>query len=161
MILRSTIILFLLTIALANNSNGTTSANFLEIDVGSRATSMGGAYVSLCEDPSAIFWNPSGLTHIERTETLFMYQPYWDDTNIIFAGVATPLGNSSYIGAGMFLFNWGDIEQTDLIYQDGTGVIFSPNEYSFSVSYARKFVEWFSFGSSIKFISYNLDVGRI
>ena len=84
MILRSTIILFLLTIALANNSNGTTSANFLEIDVGCRATSMGGAYVSLCEDPSAIFWNPSGLTHIERTETLFMYQPYWDDTNIIF-----------------------------------------------------------------------------
>ena len=161
MILHSKIILFLLTIAVTNNSNGTTSANFLEIDIGSRATSMGGAYVSLCEDPSAIFWNPSGLTYIERTETLFMYQPYWDDTNIIFAGVATPLGNSSYIGAGMFLFNWGDIEQTDLIYQDGTGVIFSPNEYSFSVSYARKFVEWFSFGSSIKFISSNLDVGRI
>ena len=159
--IKITLILFTFNLLISNNSNGTTTANFLEIDVGSRATSMGGAYVSLCDDPSAIFWNPSGLTHIERTETLFMYQPYWDDTNIIFAGIATPVGNSSYVGAGMFLFNWGEIEQTDLIYQDGTGVIFNPNEYSISLSYARKFVDWFSFGSSFKFISSSLDVGRI
>ena len=149
------------SVLISNNGNGTTTANFLEIDVGSRASSMGGAYVSLSEDPTAIFWNPAGLTYISQTETSFMYQPYWDDTSIVFMGVGTPIGNSSYFGAGMLLFNWGEIEQTDLIYQDGTGVIFSPNEFSFSLSYARKFVEWFSFGSSIKYISSNLDIGRI
>jgi len=37
----------LLSILISNNGNGTTTANFLEIDVGSRATGMGGAYVSL------------------------------------------------------------------------------------------------------------------
>tara|TARA_B100000900_G_scaffold135092_1_gene114352 strand:+ start:18636 stop:19697 length:1062 start_codon:yes stop_codon:yes gene_type:complete len=154
-------LIIILTIVFPNNGNGTTTANFLEIDVGSRATSMGGAYVSLCDDPTAIFWNPAGLTFVKDTETSFMYQPYWDDTSIIFMGIASSLNNSSYIGAGFLLFNWGDIEQTDLIYQDGTGVIFNPSEYSFSLSYARKFVDWFSFGSSVKFISSNLDVGRV
>tara|TARA_B100000287_G_C20662670_1_gene790707 strand:+ start:553 stop:1614 length:1062 start_codon:yes stop_codon:yes gene_type:complete len=149
------------SIMIANNGNGTTTANFLEIDVGSRATSMGGAYVSLSSGPSAIFWNPSGLTGVDKTEALFMYQPYWDDSNIIFTGIATPIDNSSYFGAALFMFNWGEIEETTLEYQDGTGVMFSPNEYSISLSYARKFVDWFSFGSSVKYISSNLDVGQI
>ena len=162
MILFKKILLIItISIAICNNGNGTTTANFLEIDVGSRATAMGGAYVSLCDDPSAIFWNPSGLTNIYKREALFMYQPYWDDSNIIFAGVASPIGNSSYIGAALFMFNWGEIEETNLDFQDGTGVLFTPHEYSLSVSYAQKFVEWFSFGSSIKYISSNLDIGQI
>ena len=102
--------IFIISIALCNNGNGTTTANFLEIDIGSRATAMGGAYVSLSTGPSAIFWNPSGLTGIDKMETIFMYQPYWDDSNIIFTGIASPIGNSSYFGAALFMFNWGEIE---------------------------------------------------
>ena len=115
--------------------NGTTSLSFLEIDIASSRVAMGGAGVSLVSDASSTFWNPAGLTFVKDTETSFMYQPYWDDTSIIFMGIASSLNNSSYIGAGFLLFNWGDIEQTDLIYQDGTGVIFNPSEYSFSLSF--------------------------
>ena len=155
------LIIALSSTILGSNGNGTTALNFLEIDVGSRATSMGGAYVSLCNDPSAIFWNPAGLTSINTRQAQFMYQPYWDDTNLIFAGIASPIDNSSYFGAGVFMLNWGDISETTLNWQDGSGIIFTPNEYSLSLSYARKFVDWFSFGSSIKYISSNLDVGQI
>ena len=35
--------------------------------IGSRALSMGGAYVGLADDYSAIFWNPAGLTQIKST----------------------------------------------------------------------------------------------
>lgn len=159
--IRTILLLYIVSIGLSNNGNGTTTANFLEIDVGSRATAMGGAYVSLCDDPSAIFWNPSGLTNINKREALFMYQPYWDDTNIIFAGIASPINNNGYFGLGLFMLNWGEIEETTLTRQDGTGITFAPNEYSLSLSYARKFVDWFSFGSSLKYISSNLDVGQI
>ena len=37
------------------NRNGTTAANFLEIDLGSAGSSMGGAYVSLVSDMSAVY----------------------------------------------------------------------------------------------------------
>ena len=48
------------------NRNGTTAANFLEIDLGSAGSSMGGAYVSLASDMSAVYWNPAGLSAIRN-----------------------------------------------------------------------------------------------
>ncbi len=39
-----------------------------ELGVGTRAMSMGGAYVGVAEDYSAIYWNPAGLGQIRRME---------------------------------------------------------------------------------------------
>ena len=39
-----------------------------ELGVGSRALSMGGAYVGVSDDYSAIYWNPAGLGQIQRME---------------------------------------------------------------------------------------------
>ena len=47
-------------LAIEINGNGTTGANFLELDIGSAATSMGGAYVSVANDVSSAYWNPAG-----------------------------------------------------------------------------------------------------
>ncbi len=40
--------------------------------IGSRAASMGGAYIGLADDYSAIFWNPAGLTQL-KGRTLSFY----------------------------------------------------------------------------------------
>lgn len=37
----------------------------LVIGIGGRAIGMGGAFVSIADDASAIFWNPSGLTQLK------------------------------------------------------------------------------------------------
>lgn len=39
-----------------------------ELGVGSRAMGMGGAYVGIADDYSAIYWNPAGLAQINRME---------------------------------------------------------------------------------------------
>lgn len=39
-----------------------------ELGVGARAMSMGGAYVGVADDYSAIYWNPAGLGQIRRME---------------------------------------------------------------------------------------------
>lgn len=36
------------------------------IGIGTRAIGMGGAFVAVADDPSAIWWNPAGLSQIER-----------------------------------------------------------------------------------------------
>jgi long-chain fatty acid transport protein len=36
--------------------------------IGSRALSMGGAFIGLADDNSAIWWNPAGLTQVKRRE---------------------------------------------------------------------------------------------
>lgn len=35
---------------------------------GAKAIGMGGAFVSVADDPSAVFWNPAGLTNLTGTQ---------------------------------------------------------------------------------------------
>lgn len=39
-----------------------------ELGIGARAMGMGGAYVGIADDYSAIYWNPAGLGQLNRTE---------------------------------------------------------------------------------------------
>jgi len=57
------------------NRYGTTTANFLEIGVGS-GSAMGEAYVAVANDISSIYWNPAGLANVTRPfwEAHFLYQ---------------------------------------------------------------------------------------
>ena len=68
------------------NRYGTTAANFLEIGVGSRATSMGDAYVAVANDVSSIYWNPAGLASVSNSSALFMVQPWLVEIDMLFAG---------------------------------------------------------------------------
>ena len=38
---------------------------------GARAAAMGGAFVGLADDPSSVYWNPAGLTDINRFQLYF------------------------------------------------------------------------------------------
>lgn len=44
---------------------GTNAAAFLKKSVGVKAIGMGGAFTSLADDTSAIYWNPAGLSQIQ------------------------------------------------------------------------------------------------
>ncbi len=43
----------------------------LGIGIGARAIGMGGAFVSIADDASAVFWNPAGLTHLKDNQFFF------------------------------------------------------------------------------------------
>jgi long-chain fatty acid transport protein len=56
-----------LVLALALGLTTGLFANGLNLNgFGARATAMGGAYVSLAKDYTAVFWNPAGLVYIEQ-----------------------------------------------------------------------------------------------
>ena len=132
--------------------NGTTAMNFLEIDIASSNTAMGGACVSFVNDGSSIYWNPAGLAFLDRSEVLFFNQEWIANISHTYTSVAIPINGTGSLGFALNLVNYGDIEVTTLEFQDGTGEYFTPMELSATFSYARKFVDWFGFGSSIKYI---------
>ncbi len=132
--------------------NGTTSMNFLEVDIASSQVAMGGASVSYVKGASSTYWNPAGLAFANKSEVLFFNQSWIADINHTYTSAILPLANGSAIGFSLNAVSYGDIEVTTLEDQDGTGEFYSPIEYSAGVSYARKFVDWFGFGSSIKYI---------
>jgi len=138
------------------NRYGTTTANFLEIGVGSRATAMGDAYVAVANDVSSIYWNPAGLSNISNASTLFMVQPWLVDINMVFAAGAFPIKNIGVLGLGITHLDYGEMDVTNLEYQDGTGERFGASDVAATFTFSRKIVSWFSFGTSAKYISSNI-----
>ena len=51
---------------------GTFDGQFLKIGIGARASGMGGAFVAVADDPSAVFWNPAGLARLDTDKTSVM-----------------------------------------------------------------------------------------
>ena len=55
---------------------GTSAFSFLRIGVGARAAALGGAYVSLSEDASALYWNPAALARLNGRRLTLGYVNY-------------------------------------------------------------------------------------
>ncbi|MCK5453348.1 MAG: UPF0164 family protein, partial [Calditrichia bacterium] len=68
------------------SKTGITAATFLSIEIGARAKSMGGAYVALANDVSALYWNPAGLTTLGQNAIMFTHSEWLADVNLDFAG---------------------------------------------------------------------------
>ena len=80
-------IIFILILPLQSqviNRYGTTSANFLEIGVGSDGSAMGEAFVAVTDGISSIYWNPAGLASLEKSTVAFMMHPWVVDINMPF-----------------------------------------------------------------------------
>jgi hypothetical protein len=132
---------------------GTTAASFLEIGVGGAGSAMGEAYVSACRDLSSAYWNPAGLSSMNRTEIQFTYQPWIADITLTqaAAGIVLPrMGTFCLSFTGM---NYGRTGVTTLDQQDGTGETYSASDLAIGFSYARKLAQWFGFGASFKYVT--------
>lgn len=61
-------------ILIASDTSATKLAGeFLATGFGARALGMGGAFVSIADDASAINWNPAGLVQIQRSQIMLMH----------------------------------------------------------------------------------------
>lgn len=136
---------------------GTSMANYLKIGAGSRAAAMGEAFVAMADDASSTFWNPAGLVFVEKNEALFQSTSWLANTNLYFLSVAIPLGDIGNIGASIYSFNSGDMEETTIAQPDGTGRTFTASNFAIGLSYARAFTEQFSIGFTLKYVSEDLS----
>ncbi len=48
------------------------SGNFIEMETGARAMGMGGAFVAVADDVTALHWNPAGLASLDRVQLFGM-----------------------------------------------------------------------------------------
>jgi hypothetical protein len=145
----------ILTIAYGNKPYrvGTTAANFLEIGYGSAGNAMGDATVACVNDLSAIYWNPARLAFLEQNEAQFMYQPWFADISTAFTAIGLVSPSLGSFAVGFIHVGYGDMEVTTMEMQDGTGEMYSANEYCIDLVYARRLVNWFTFGAGAKYIS--------
>ena len=53
--------------------HGEIGAAFLDIGFGARPVGMGGAFTAISDDANSIFWNPAGLSKIEKSQLTVMH----------------------------------------------------------------------------------------
>lgn len=95
---RSLILLFALLIVswaghakfFSSSDTGGRGPAALKRQTGVRAAGLGGAFVSVADDASAVDWNPAGLQQLTRSEVLFMHEDGFADQSHEFAAYARP-----------------------------------------------------------------------
>jgi len=135
------------------SKSGTTAGQFLKIPVGARAIGMGGAYVALSDDASAIFWNPGGLANISGNGTVsFVHTKWLAETSFNFAVAVINIDNFGSLGISFTSLSMPDMEVRDEFNPEGTGEFFSAGDLALGLSYARKLTDRFSFGLTVKYV---------
>ncbi len=89
---------------------GTNEAAFLKIDAASRPAAMGGAFVGVANDVNSVFWNPAGLTQMEKRELSAMYNSWFAGINYASGAYAQPVGNNAAIAVSL-IYLQSEIEE--------------------------------------------------
>lgn len=134
---------------------GTTAAKFLSVGIGPRANAMGGAFSSVVNDASALYWNPAGVADLTQSEAMFTYTSLFKDLdiNLNYIAVVIPAEDIGSFGLSVTALDYGEMDVTTELYPEGTGERFSASSYAFGLSYARNITEWFSAGITVKYIT--------
>lgn len=130
----------------------TTSASFLEIPVGAAAVGMGGAFVSVANDASALYWNVGGISTIDKFDLQIANMEWIGDTRFNFVGLVLPLGDFGTMGFSFTALSMDDMIVRTVEKPEGTGEFFSAGDISFGLSYARNLTDRFSLGFTVKYI---------
>jgi len=92
-----------LTFNLCFAGAGTKGGEFLKIGVGERAIGMGGAFCSIADNVTAVYWNPAGLAQLKMRELSAMHLQYLVGVKSEYLGYAQPIGQGTLAGQISFL----------------------------------------------------------
>jgi hypothetical protein len=141
-----------------NTGAGTTAAEFLLLGAGARGMAIGPAFSALTRDVESLYYNPAGLPLMGGLEVGFTMMPYFADTNYLWAGMALPLAGGEY-GFGLSIANFGFsdapiYDETDQ--ENESELTYDVAETVIGLSFAHAFIDRFTGGFTVKYISDNL-----
>jgi len=136
---------------------GISTAEFLKIGVGSRASAMGDAFVAVANDASALYWNPAGLVQFKDDQLMFSHNLWVVDINHDFVGAVYHMDETNAFGVSFTALSMQDMPVTTEFQPFGTGDYFGFGDMALAVSYSRKMTDQFSFGGTVRYIEETLD----
>ena len=132
---------------------GTTSAQILKINVGPRAIGMGGAFTSIADDITSVYWNPSGTANIQSNEVYFNHSNLYMDISNDFAAISTNVSGFGSIGAFVSVLSVDEMLVRTVEQPEGTGEYFDYGSIVVGLNYSRFLTENFSIGFNAKYIN--------
>ncbi len=131
---------------------GTSAAIFLRIPVGARGTSMGSAYVSMADDPSAMFWNPGGIPRVNDYSLIVDHSPWLPGLQFNYFGVILPFQTAGTVGINVTALTTNEMDITTPDQPMGTGEKFDATSIAVGMAYGRNLTDRFSMGATVKYV---------
>jgi hypothetical protein len=160
--------------AAAINSNaGTAAYAFLKIGVGAKSQGLGGAFVGLADDESALYYNPAGLTATVESYELYddlldkpktkpirnrftaSYMNYLLDFQYGFVGYVRELDEKTSAGISVAYQNYGTFNRLNSV-GDEIGT-FGASDVAIGLTYSKRVKPGWSLGATGKFIYEKID----
>lgn len=140
-----------------------TAAPFLLIAPDARSGALGDAGAATSPDANSGHWNPAKFAFLDKPTGISVSYTPWlrnlvPDVDLGYLTVFHRLDERNTIAGSLRYFSYGSVQLTDNSGED-IGV-YSPNEFSIDGSFARKFGESFSLGTSVRYIRSSLSNGQ-
>lgn len=146
-VLSSLFIVFILT---ASFTFGQNTYDFLNVDMSARAASLGGSFVTNNDDVDVLFYNPAGMSFLEKDPVSFSFVKHLMDINLFSLAYSTEFENIGRFGSAIKYINYGSFDQADE-FGNRTGE-FNAGELAFILGYTNEFSENFYYGANAKVI---------
>ena len=156
---------------------GTFDGQFLKIGIGARAEGMGGAFVAVSDDASALYWNAAGIARIDpdKAELMLNHTQWVADLQLEQIGYVFHLKRfPGAFGIHARALTMKPMVETTAYQPDplvGTGRTFDAGMMTVGLSYGRSFTDKFSAGVTANLIheglaelsqqTYAFDVGTL
>ena len=131
---------------------GTSAANWLKVESGTRGIAMGGSQVASGRGISGAYYNPASIAFIEASEVYYSKSNYLAGITHNTIGYGTRLSSTDYFGLHLFYLDSGDMEVTTVPSPNGTGEMFSVLDISLRLIYGKQLTDRLRIGGSIKYI---------
>jgi hypothetical protein len=131
---------------------GTSAANWLKIESGTRGIGMGGAQVASGRGLSGAYYNPASIAFIENTEAYFSKSAFIAGITHNTLGYGKRFTPTDYFGLHIFYLDSGEMEVTTVPSPNGTGEYYSVLDLSLRLIYGKQLTDRLRIGGSIKYI---------
>ena len=146
-VLSSFFIVFILTAAYTFGQN---TYDFLRVDMSVRAAALGGSFVTNNDDVDVLFYNPAGISFLEKDPVSFSFVKHLMDINLFSLAYSTEFEDIGRFGSAIKYINYGSFDEADE-FGNRTGE-FSAGELAFILGYTNEFSENFYYGANAKVI---------
>lgn len=137
--------------------SGICGAKFLKINMGARPIALGKSFVSVGNDINSIYWNPAGLSYINKKALSVSHNEWLYDTALESASYAFPSGQDM-LGISCLYVHMGEMAGYD---ENGENpYTFNASGLELALSYAGAISPGIRFGSNIKMFQETLENER-
>jgi flagellar hook capping protein FlgD len=134
--------------AAAEEQNGGAPGSWLSQYVTARAIGLGGAFVGVADEASAVAWNPAGLALLVPNEVRFETARLFEDTSINALNFAVPGNKLPSFGLSMVSLSSGNFERTNEL-NDPLGT-FKEGETAYIFTMAKDINTRLAIGTNVK-----------